>query len=126
MSKGKILIVDDNVDAVATLKDRLEFEGYELEYALDGFEALKSIKKSKPDLVLLDVMMPQQDGFTVCFKLKNNPETKDIPIIMLTAKSLMSDMEQGMKMGAETYVVKPFDMEVLLKKIDKYIKKPNN
>jgi DNA-binding response OmpR family regulator len=112
-----IFIADDELDFVSTLRSRLEFEGYRIETAPDGKEALERILKEKPDLILLDVMMPTMNGFQVCRELKGNPDTKSIPIMMLTAKSQESDKFWGKEAGADAYITKPFDMDNLIGKI---------
>lgn len=123
MSKGKILIIDDNIETSLVLKMRLEFEDYNVELAYDGKEGVEKANKHNPDLILLDIMMPGVDGFAVCAKLRNTSKTKDIPIIMVTAKTLMGDVEQAFKKGADSYIMKPFEIEELIEKIEKYIKK---
>lgn len=122
MDSKRLLLVDDDLDTILSLKDTLEFEGYIVETAMNGVEAIEKAKKTKPNLILLDVMMPGDDGFTVCFKLTTMEDTKDIPIVMLTAKSLVGDVEKALSTGAVSYIVKPFDMNILLKKIRQFIK----
>ena len=112
-----IFIADDELDFVSTLRSRLEFEGFGVTTAADGKEALQRIMHEKPDLILLDIMMPAVNGYQVCRELKENSETSSIPIIMLTAKSQESDKFWGREAGADDYVTKPFDMEELLEKI---------
>ncbi len=112
-----IFIADDELDFVSTLRSRLEFEGYGVATAADGKEALERIMHDKPDLVLLDVMMPTMNGYQVCRELKGNADTSSIPIVMLTAKSQESDKFWGTEAGADAYVTKPFDMEELMGKI---------
>ncbi len=112
-----IFIADDELDFVSTLRSRLEFEGYGVATAADGKEALKQIMQEKPDLILLDVMMPAMNGYQVCRELKGNADTRSIPILMLTAKSQESDKFWGKEAGADDYLTKPFDMEELMEKI---------
>lgn len=117
----KILIIDDEYDLVETLTFRLESSGYEVLAAHDGEDGLKKVKELKPDIILLDVMMPRIDGYKVCAKLKSDDNYKSIPIIMLTAKGQESDRERGMGMGADDYLTKPFESAELLEKIKKYL-----
>ncbi|MBF0217534.1 MAG: response regulator [Candidatus Omnitrophica bacterium] len=112
-----ILVVDDEADIVTQIKIRLEANGYSVTGAYSGEEALAKIKSGVPDLILLDVMMPPPNGFQVCRILKDSPEYKDIPIIMLTAKSTESDKFWGVESGADEYVSKPYSAKELLEKI---------
>lgn len=112
-----IFIADDELDFVSTLRSRLEFEGYGVTAAADGKEALQRIIHEKPDLILLDIMMPTMNGYQVCRELKGNAETSSIPILMLTAKSQESDKFWGKEAGADDYLTKPFDMDELMEKI---------
>ncbi len=107
--KTKILIVDDTVDTVELLRKRFRSEGYETMEAYDGQEGLDQVYEYQPDLVLLDVMMPRIDGFEVCAKLKKDETTRNIPILMLTAKSEVPDKVKGLDIGADGYITKPFD-----------------
>jgi DNA-binding response OmpR family regulator len=112
-----IFIADDELDFVSTLRSRLEFEGFVVTTAADGKEALQRITDEKPDLILLDIMMPTMNGYQVCRELKVNADTRPIPVLMLTAKSQESDKFWGKEAGADDYVTKPFDMEDLIEKI---------
>ena len=117
----KILIVDDRPEVVELVRVTLEGEDYEIVDASDGKEALKKVRLEKPDLVLLDVVMPKMNGFEVCRKLKKDPQTKEIPIIMLTAKAQKVDKEKGREVGASDYITKPFSPSALLTKIEKLL-----
>lgn len=123
MGKKKILIIDDEKDVVAELLLRLEAEGWEILAAYDGEEGLKKTRDQKPDLVLLDIVMPKLSGYQVCRKIKDDPEIKEIPVIMLTAKSDASTKFTAKDIGSEGYVTKPFDSEKLVEKINKLINK---
>ena len=112
-----IFIADDELDFVSTLKSRLEFEGYRVVTASDGKEALEQIVREKPDLILLDIMMPTLNGYQVCRELRENPATRSIPIVMLTARSQESDKFWGKEAGADAYLVKPFDMDELMEAV---------
>src|SRR3989338_5031088 len=113
----KILVIDDEQDLVDMLEITLESEGYEVLKAYDGHEGLEKSRESKPDLILLDVMLPKMDGYQVCRLLKFDDSSKDIPIVMLTARNQKQDRLTGKRVGADEYLVKPFSNEDLLKKI---------
>ncbi len=117
----KILVVDDKREVVELVTATLEGEGYQIISAFDGREALEKIGKEKPDLVLLDIIMPKMDGFEVLAKAKKDPQTKDIPIVMLTAKGQQSDEDKGRRLGAEDYIIKPFSPSHLLHKIEEVL-----
>ena len=118
----KILIVDDEIDLVETIKFRLEAAGYDVVTAYDGQEALKKVRNEKPDLILLDVMMPSVDGYQVCRMLKFDDKYRDIPIIMLTARGQDKDRATGEEVGADAYIAKPFDSKILMAKIEEWLK----
>ena len=123
MANEKILLVDDEIDFVEVAKMRLEANKYRVIPAYDGEEALEKVKTEKPDLIILDVMIPKIDGFDVCRKLKINPEYKDIPIIMLTAKFQPVDLRFGQAVGADAYLTKPIDSNILLDKMKELLEK---
>ncbi len=110
----KIFIIEDELDFLSTLRERLEFEGFVVATAVDGEEALRKIPEEKPDLILLDIMLPEMNGYQVCRELKSNPETETIPVVVVTAKSQESDKFWAKETGADDYVTKPFEMEELL------------
>ena len=120
MSK-RILIVDDEVQLVEMVKMRLEAAGYPVITAYDGQEALEKAKKEKPDLIILDLMLPKMDGYKVCGLLKNDNRYANIPIIMFTARAQEEDIALGKSLGAEAYITKPFDPKLLLTKIKELI-----
>lgn len=103
-----ILIVEDSPTHMKVAADCLGSQGYRLLTAMDGEEALKKAKTEKPDLIVLDVILPGQNGFQICRTLKTGEETKNIPIIMVTSKSQESDRFWGLKQGADAYITKPF------------------
>ena len=120
----RLLLVDDDTDFVESTSLRLEQKGYAVETAYNGEEALHSVKKQKPDLIVLDVMMPEISGYSVCKELKNDKEYRDIPIIIVTAVAANVKLTKftqldGMKMGADDYLSKPVDFETLIEKIQK-------
>lgn len=108
--KSKILIVDDNVSNRLLLAARMESDGYEAEFASNGLEGISKAESMHPDLILLDVMMPQLDGFEACRRLKAKEETRYIPVIMLTARGELEDKLMGLEVGAEDYIVKPYSL----------------
>ncbi len=110
----KILAVDDEKHIVRLVQVNLERQGYEVVTAFDGKEALQKVQEENPDLVVLDVMMPYMDGFEVLQNLRRNPATRDIPVIMLTAKAQDADVFKGWQSGVDLYLTKPFNpMELL-------------
>ena len=117
MSKERILIIEDEEDILALIHFNLVKEGYKVECATSGEEGFKKAKDTLPDLILLDLMLPGMDGREVCQKLRGIPDTKQCPIIMLTAKGEEHDVIQGLEIGADDYVSKPFSFQVLLARI---------
>ena len=111
-----ILIVDDEADILEMLKYNLEKEGYTVLTARQGQSALDQVKR-KPDLILLDVMMPEMDGWEVCRRLKQDPKTAAIPVLFLTAKGAEMDEVLGLELGAEDYIVKPISVRKLLARV---------
>ena len=116
-TRAKILIVDDELDTLLPLKRALELEDFNVAEAQDGIEALEKVRAEIPDLVLLDLMLPKLNGFEVCQRLKQDNATNFIPIIMLTAKGETSDKVEGIEIGADDYVTKPFDLDELKARI---------
>ena len=118
----KILIVDDEQDIVETLKFMLEAQGYECHCAYDGEAGLNLAKEIIPDLMILDVMMPKINGYKISRLLKYDNKYKDIPIIMVTARSQDDDKAIGQETGVNEYVTKPFELEDLIDRVNKYLK----
>ena len=116
-TRTKILIVDDELDTLLPLKRALEMEDFNVIEAQDGVEALEKVRSEIPDLVLLDLMLPRINGFEVCQRLKQDEATSSIPIIMLTAKGETSDKIEGIEIGADDYVTKPFNLDELKARI---------
>ena len=108
---NKILVVDDDASINELIKINLELAGYKVVQAYDGIKAFALAKQELPSLVVLDVMMPEVDGFTVAKRIRENPQTKNIPIIMLTALSQLDDKANGFNIGVDDYLVKPFEVE---------------
>lgn len=117
MAGEKILIIDDELHIVELLRYNLEANGYKVNFSLNGREGLNIAFDKKPDLILLDIMLPELDGFDVCKEIKRNKETESIPIIMLTAKSEEFDKILGLELGADDYITKPFSVRELLARI---------
>ena len=113
----KILVVDDEVELIKALQIRLKAAGFEVIVACDGQEGLDKAQKEKPDLILLDIQLPKMDGYQTLVKLKSLQETKSIPVIMLTAKSQVGDVEKAISKGASDYMVKPYSHLTLIEKI---------
>ena len=118
MSK-KILIVDDEPELIEMVKIRLESKDYNIITAADGEAGLAKAKAEKPDLILLDILMPDIDGFEVLKRLKQDRETSSMPVIMLTVSAKRNLIARASKMGAVDYIVKPFEGEELLKIVEK-------
>jgi two-component system alkaline phosphatase synthesis response regulator PhoP/two-component system response regulator VicR len=110
----KILVVDDERHIVRLVQVNLERQGYQVVSAFDGREALKKVESERPDLIVLDVMMPHMDGFEVLKRLKSEDKTKDIPVVMLTAKAQDADVFRGWASGVDCYLTKPFNPIELL------------
>ena len=121
--RRKILVVDDDADIVELLSFNLKKAGFAIGTARNGIEALKKIHSMRFDLILLDLMMPEMDGFSVCEILRRNAETASIPIIMITALSGDLARLSGLECGANEYVTKPFSLKQLVSKVDSLLKK---
>ncbi|MBN1106962.1 MAG: response regulator [Deltaproteobacteria bacterium] len=126
MAKKYILVVDDDPDLVETVAMMLESKGCEVGTAYDGVEGEESIKQRRPDLVILDVMMPRKDGYMLCAELKAHPETRDIPVVLLTAvgeavPSTRYSHADGMATEADDYIPKPIDTDGLWEVMSKLL-----
>jgi DNA-binding response OmpR family regulator len=117
--QATILVVDDNRDNVEILRALLESQGYIVAEAQDGQTALAKLDEVRPDLVLLDVMMPGMDGWQVCRTIKNHPTFASTRVVMVTAKGGFEDKFEGMRAGADDYVVKPVDLKELTSKVER-------
>ena len=120
MSK-RIVLAEDEPQIAKLVKFKLEKEGFEITWKDNGGDALDTIKQTRPDLVILDVMMPVMDGYHVLKKVKEDPELKHIPVIMLTAKGQERDVVKGFDLGSEDYIVKPFRPAELVARIKKIL-----
>ncbi|MBL7157228.1 MAG: response regulator [Candidatus Omnitrophica bacterium] len=121
--KAKIAIIDDEKALVETLKSFLEERGFSVISAYDGASGLELIKREKPDIIILDITMPELDGRDVLIQLKKNEDTKSIPVIMQTVKNEPFDVDYGMELGADDYLPKPCEVHRLLKHIDAILEK---
>lgn len=114
---GTILIVDDNAQNVELLQAYLEELECPVRTAADGVEAIDDVERHQPDIILLDVMMPRMSGFQVCQKLKGNPQTRDIPIVMVTALNEVGDVERAVECGADDFLTKPVNKLELVTRV---------
>jgi len=119
--KKKILIIDDEADLIALAKQRLEAGGYRVFYAEDGEDGIKMAAKEKPDLILLDIMMPKKDGFEVLQHLKSDANMWNIPVVMLTVRTETEAMFKAKDLGAVDYFIKTDDWQELVKYISRYL-----
>jgi len=119
----RLLVVDDEPDLREAIMFDLQLSGYEVLSAKDGMEGLKMAREKDPDLLILDLLLPRMDGYRVCRMLKVDKTTESIPIIMLTAKATREDERLGMESGADMYMTKPFDPEILLENVESLLKK---
>lgn len=117
LQQYKVLLVDDIPMNLQILGTMLDHDSLELYYSNSGIEALKILEQLKPDLILLDITMPDMDGYEVCKRIKNHQETEDIPVIFITANSLIDDIVKGFKVGAIDYITKPFNSQELISRV---------
>lgn len=117
MRKARILIVEDEKDIIELIQYNLEREGYRAAAVNSGEDAIRFLEKDSPELIILDLMLPGMDGLEICRLIKSDNKTKNIPVVMLTAKSEESDVVIGLQLGADDYVTKPFSPKVLLARI---------
>src|SRR5579859_5725706 len=113
----KILVIDDEINIIEFIKLGLGYEGFQVDSAMDGPQGLAAAQRIDPDIVILDLMLPGMDGLEVCRRLRTNPTTQDVPVLMLTAKDEVSDRIVGLQTGADDYLTKPFDFYELLERI---------
>ena len=123
--KRTIIVVDDNPDLVEIVRLMLEAKGFNVRCAYSGPQLFASLEAEKPDLIPLDVMMPEMDGLHVLAQLQWNPGTSSIPVILLTAKVLREDIELGYKMGTDQYIKKPFDSTQLMTSVNRLLGLPD-
>lgn len=120
-TKKRILIVDDEKQLVSLVSLHMDMSGYDVLTAVDGNKALKMIEEEEPDLVILDLMLPEMDGWEVCRRLRAAERTKDIPVIMLTARSGADDKLKGFECGADDYITKPFSPRELVARVKRVL-----
>jgi DNA-binding response OmpR family regulator len=116
-----VLVVDDEANILVSLEFLMKKAGYEVRLARDGEEALAEIGKARPDLVLLDVMMPKRNGFDVCEAIRANPEWRAVRVILLTAKGRDIEREKGLALGADDYITKPFSTREVVERVTAWI-----
>jgi twitching motility two-component system response regulator PilH len=121
MADRTILVVDDSPTELALAKSVLQARGFRILTAIDGEDALARVEAEKPDLILLDVIMPKKNGFQVCRQLKTTPATKDIKVVLVTSKKQDADRFWGLKQGADEYLIKPYREEDLLAAVARQI-----
>lgn len=116
--KRKVLIVDDEANIVTALEFLFERRGYEVLVATDGEQALALAESYRPDVLLLDVMMPKRSGYEVCQRVRERPEMQHVKIVMLSAKGREAEVSKGLSLGADLYITKPFSTQELVERVD--------
>ena len=117
----RILIADDEPNIVVSLEYLMKREGFEVAVASDGEAALNAVASLRPDLILLDIMLPKKDGFEVCQQIRANPEWRGVKVVMLTAKGRDTEVTKGLALGADAYVTKPFSTKDLVAQVRKLL-----
>ena len=125
MQKKKIVLIEDEEDIVSLIKLQAEISGYKFASSYDGLNGYELIERERPDLIILDIMLPGQNGLDVCRRIKAHPELKGIPIIMISAKSEETDVVLGLELGADDYVTLPFSPRVLFSRIKDVMRRLN-
>ncbi|MBN1483120.1 MAG: response regulator [Chloroflexia bacterium] len=120
---SKVLVVDDERSIVKLIAVNLELENFEVRTAYDGFEALDRLQEDRPDLIILDIMMPRMDGWEVLRQVRENESLTDIPVVVLTARTNDADIIQGWQLGADEYITKPFSPVALVKTVQMVLKR---
>jgi CheY-like chemotaxis protein len=123
MGKGRILVVEDSMDTYELVRFILEKNGYETFLAMNGRDGVNAASKQFPDLIIMDLAMPEMDGWTATRLIKSSARTSSIPLIALTAHALPSDRQRALEAGCDDYIVKPMDLEELLETVDRWINK---
>ncbi|MDD5691278.1 MAG: response regulator [Candidatus Omnitrophica bacterium] len=123
MDRARVLIIDDETDLMEMVSLRLEANGYQVIFASDGQEGLDKARTEKPDLIILDLMLPKIEGYKVCRMLKFDEKYKHIPVILFTARAEEPDVKLGKEVGADAYITKPFEPDILLDKVAQLLKK---
>lgn len=122
---AKVLVIDDEIHIVELLKFNLETSNYDVDYAYDGIDGYIKAKETKPDLILLDWMLPNISGIEILKKIRSDKFLKQIPVIMLTAKNMENDKVEGLEIGADDYITKPFSVKELLARISSVLRRYN-
>ncbi|CUI17826.1 two-component response regulator phoB [Candidatus Protochlamydia naegleriophila] len=117
MQKTKILLIEDEEDIASLIKLQAELAGYKVHVEMDGLNGYLAVERERPDIIVLDIMLPGLNGLDVCRKIKSNPDFEDIPIIIISAKSEELDVVLGLELGADDYVAKPFSLKVLFSRV---------
>lgn len=122
MSKGRVLIVEDNMDTYELVRFILEKNGYEVFLAVNGRDGVNAASKQKPDLIVMDLSMPEMDGWTAARLIKQNKQTSAIPLIALSAHVLPGDRQRAVDSGCDDYITKPMDLGELVETVDRWVK----
>jgi two-component system alkaline phosphatase synthesis response regulator PhoP len=125
MQKPTILLIEDEEDIAALIKLQAEMSGYRIIMEMDGLNGFRAVEREKPDIVILDIMLPGMSGLDVCRKIKSSPELKSIPVIIISAKSEELDVILGLELGADDYVTKPFSPKVLFSRVRAVLRRGN-
>jgi two-component system, cell cycle response regulator DivK len=124
LSPARVLIVEDNIDNYELVRFLLERSGYDTRWARSGREGLSMTKEEKPDLILMDLSLPEMDGWTATERLKSDPETKHIPVVALTAHTLPGDRKRALEVGCDDYLSKPMNIALFVETVAKLINRP--
>lgn len=122
----KVLVIEDEKNIILGVKTCLEVADYQVTVAENGEQALQEVEKELPDIILLDLLLPGMSGYQVCAQLKKDPKTKDIPVIVLSAKTEEEDMRRAEKAGADAYMTKPFRPKELWQQLERFLNKEDN
>jgi DNA-binding response OmpR family regulator len=125
MAGEKIVIIDDEMDTVSILAKFLEMYNFQVIGSLTGMEGMQAIAEHKPDIVILDLMLPDADGYQLCRLIRHQPSSKETPVIMLSARTTRDEVMRGYKVGATSYLKKPVDLNKLLEEVNRLIHKPH-
>jgi CheY-like chemotaxis protein len=124
MSPGRILVVEDNMDTYELIRFILERNGYETFLAMNGRDGMNAARKQKPDLILMDLSMPEMDGWEATRRIKKEPKTASIPLIAVTAHALPGDRQRALEAGCNEYITKPMDLSELVQMVDRLLNNP--
>ena len=124
MGKMTVLVIDDDPVILELLRVNFEIEGFDVICATDGEEGLQRAHHDRPDVVISDIMMPRRDGLQLLTDLKGDPQTEDLPIILLSAKAQKAEVQQGLDLGADDYITKPFDPLELIDRLNAVMSRP--